>query len=78
MALILGYQKTLSPDHGVFKHMYPNGYCQFTPTGSQYGHEAVERYGVIPGGLKAFWRVLRCNPCYKGGYDPVVRSRKSV
>ena len=37
--------------------------------------EAVERYGVLRGGLKAAGRVLRCHPLAKGGYDPVVKSR---
>jgi putative component of membrane protein insertase Oxa1/YidC/SpoIIIJ protein YidD len=33
--------------------------------------EAVDRYGVVRGGLKAAWRVLRCHPFVQGGYDPV-------
>ena len=35
--------------------------------------EAVERYGALRGGLMAVWRVLRCHPFARGGYDPVVR-----
>jgi putative membrane protein insertion efficiency factor len=65
------YQKTLSPDHGVFKHRHPYGYCRFTPTCSEYGYEAVKKKGVIKGVLLAMWRVLRCNPWNKGGFDPV-------
>jgi len=38
--------------------------------------EAVDRYGVWRGGLKALWRVLRCHPFVQGGYDPVVRLNK--
>ena len=38
---------------------------------SQYAIEALEKYGVIKGGLLAVWRILRCNPFSKGGYDPV-------
>lgn len=34
--------------------------------------EAVERFGVIRGGLMSAWRLLRCHPFVKGGYDPVV------
>jgi putative component of membrane protein insertase Oxa1/YidC/SpoIIIJ protein YidD len=36
--------------------------------------EAVDRYGVLRGGLMAAWRVLRCHPFVQGGYDPVVKS----
>ncbi|MDD3711310.1 MAG: membrane protein insertion efficiency factor YidD [Patescibacteria group bacterium] len=65
------YQKTISPDHGFLKIFFPHGYCRFTPTCSQYGIEAVKKYGVIYGGMKAIWRILRCNPFNKGGHDPV-------
>jgi len=65
------YQKTLSFDHGFFKFLYPHGYCRFYPTCSEYGIQAIEKYGVIKGGLKAFWRIIRCNPFNKGGYDPL-------
>ena len=37
----------------------------------EYGLEAVEKYGALKGGLLAVWRILRCNPFSKGGYDPV-------
>lgn len=65
------YQKTLSFDHGIFKHFFPYGYCRFKPTCSEYAITAIEKYGIIKGGSKAFWRVLRCNPWNKGGWDPV-------
>lgn len=65
------YQKTISFDHGPLKAMYPRGFCRFTPTCSQYGIEAVTKYGVIKGGLMTCWRILRCNPFNKGGHDPV-------
>ena len=45
--------------------------CKFYPTCSQYAVEAIEKYGIIKGGLLAVWRILRCNPFSKGGYDPV-------
>lgn len=73
LKLIRLYQKTLSFDHGVFKYLYPHGFCRFKPTCSEYAYEAVERFGIIKGGLKALWRVLRCNPFSKGGYDPVEK-----
>lgn len=45
--------------------------CKFTPTCSEYGIEAIEKYGALKGGLLTAWRILRCNPFSKGGYDPV-------
>ena len=45
--------------------------CKYYPTCSQYGMEAVEKYGALKGGALALWRILRCNPFSKGGYDPV-------
>jgi len=69
--LIRVYQKTISLDHGVLKIFYPYGFCRFTPTCSEYGAQAIEKYGVIKGGLLTCWRILRCNPWNKGGNDPV-------
>lgn len=57
------YQKYLSP----LKHTK----CPYYPTCSQYGLEAIEKYGAVKGGALAVWRILRCNPMSKGGYDPV-------
>lgn len=47
--------------------------CRYVPTCSEYAMEAVERYGVLRGGLASAWRLLRCNPLARGGYDPVIR-----
>ncbi len=47
--------------------------CRYVPTCSEYAMEAVERYGVLRGGAMAAWRLLRCHPFVKGGYDPVVK-----
>lgn len=69
--LIEIYQKTLSPDHGPLKSMYPHGFCRFTPSCSEYGKEAINKHGPIKGGLMAAYRIIRCNPFNKGGYDPV-------
>ena len=68
--LIKLYQKTLSFDHGVFKFLFPHGYCRFHPTCSEYGIQAIEKYGIIKGVIKTSWRILRCNPWNKGGNDP--------
>ena len=46
--------------------------CRYMPTCSEYAMEAVERYGALRGGMMAAWRVLRCHPLAKGGYDPAV------
>jgi putative membrane protein insertion efficiency factor len=61
--LIRGYQKLISP-------MLPPS-CRFHPTCSEYGYEAIQKHGLVKGGGLAIWRVLRCNPWGKGGFDPV-------
>jgi putative membrane protein insertion efficiency factor len=45
--------------------------CKYQPTCSCYGYEAVEKHGAGRGSILALWRLLRCNPFSKGGYDPV-------
>ncbi len=45
--------------------------CRFTPTCSEYAMTAIERFGVCRGGWLAVKRILRCNPMFPGGYDPV-------
>ncbi len=45
--------------------------CRFYPSCSEYAVEAVEKHGVIFGGIKSAWRLIRCNPFSQGGYDPV-------
>ena len=45
--------------------------CRYIPTCSEYAQTAIERYGALKGGRMAAWRLLRCNPFSKGGYDPV-------
>lgn len=63
IGLIRFYQKCISP--GIRSH------CIYTPTCSQYGLEAIEKYGAWKGGRMTVWRILRCNPFAKGGFDPV-------
>lgn len=65
------YQRIFSFDHGPLSFFYPHGFCRFRPTCSDYTIDAIQKYGIIKGGLKALWRVLRCNPWNKGGVDPV-------
>lgn len=71
LLLIKIYQKTISPDHGLFKGLFPNGYCRFYPSCSQYGYEVIKKRGVVVGVPLAIWRILRCNPWNPGGVDPV-------
>jgi len=62
--IIKFYKKHLS---GLKK----NAHCIYTPTCSDYGIEAIEKYGACKGGFMTLWRVLKCNPFAKGGFDPV-------
>ncbi|MCI8335440.1 MAG: membrane protein insertion efficiency factor YidD [Lachnospiraceae bacterium] len=61
--LIQFYQKYLSP--------MKRTKCPYYPSCSQYGLEAVRKYGALRGSALAAWRILRCNPFSGGGYDPV-------
>jgi putative membrane protein insertion efficiency factor len=45
--------------------------CRYVPTCSEYAMEAVDRFGLLRGGFMATWRLLRCHPFAKSGYDPV-------
>ena len=64
------YQKTISPDHGFGAILHPGGVCRYRPTCSEYSYQAIEKYGLFKGGIKSMWRILRCNPWSKGGWDP--------
>ena len=45
--------------------------CRFRPTCSQYMIEAIEKKGIVRGVTKGLWRICRCNPFSRGGWDPV-------
>lgn len=64
LAMIRFYQATLS-------RTLPSGTCRFTPTCSHYSYQAIARYGLLKGSALSAWRILRCQPFSKGGYDPV-------
>ncbi len=68
LVLLRGYKLLVSP-------FLPPA-CRFLPTCSEYAAEAVQRHGVVRGGAKAAWRLLRCHPFCKGGYDPVVPAER--
>ena len=50
--------------------------CRFTPTCSQYAVEAFTEWGFIRGLGLTLWRIIRCNPFCKGGYDPVPKRKR--
>jgi hypothetical protein len=63
VACIRVYQKAISPWLGA--------HCRFSPTCSQYAVEALQRHGVVVGLGYACWRLVRCQPLCRGGFDPV-------
>ncbi len=61
------YKRRISPGLG--------SNCRFVPTCSEYAMEAIETRGVIVGLALSTWRLLRCNPFCRGGYDPVPQRK---
>jgi putative membrane protein insertion efficiency factor len=55
----------------TFSKVLPAGTCRFYPSCSHYGYEAIVKHGLVKGSGLAVWRVARCQPFSKGGYDPV-------
>ncbi len=62
--IIIFYKKALSP--------YLGGQCKYYPSCSNYGYIAIERYGVFKGVYLITFRLMKCNPWARGGYDPLV------
>jgi putative membrane protein insertion efficiency factor len=56
------YQRGISPLLGAR--------CKYHPSCSAYTLEAIQKYGFVKGVFKGAWRIVRCNPFSKGGYDP--------
>lgn len=68
--LLKSYKKYISPHLG--------NHCRFTPTCSEYAITAIERFGPFRGSLMTFFRLVRCNPLFKGGYDPVPEKDRKL
>lgn len=75
-ATIRFYQRTLSPDHGPFRKLWPYGACKFHPTCSEYALEAIDKHGLVIGMALGTARLFRCTPFAQGGYDPVPAPRR--
>jgi len=63
LAVLRFYKRAISP--------YLPDACRYTPTCSVYAMQAIEKYGALKGSFLALKRLLRCNPFFPGGYDPV-------
>ena len=63
LGLIRFYQTAFSPNKPVL--------CRYVPSCSQYGYEAIEKYGIAKGGWLVTKRICRCHPLAKGGVDLV-------
>jgi len=64
VALITAYRYLISPWLGPA--------CRFEPTCSEYARQAIDRFGVVKGSGLTIWRLLRCHPFHRGGYDPLI------
>jgi len=63
LGLLRAYKRLISP-------LLPPA-CRFEPSCSEYAREAIELHGSWHGSRLALWRLLRCNPFCRGGFDPV-------
>jgi len=66
IGLVRCYQYAISP----MLRALAGAQCRFEPSCSEYFIQAVKKYGAISGSLRGVWRVCRCNPYCRGGYDP--------
>jgi putative membrane protein insertion efficiency factor len=62
IVLLRGYKMLISP-------LLPRA-CRFEPTCSEYAAGAIRKGGLVRGSLRALWRLARCHPFCRGGYDP--------
>ena len=71
IGVIRFYQVTISFDHGLLKPLYPNGFCRYYPSCSEYAAQAIDKKGIAHGSFLIIKRLSRCNPWSKGGIDEV-------
>jgi putative membrane protein insertion efficiency factor len=72
LKLIGLYQKSLLIDNPIRKMFLPgDSVCRFQPTCSNYMYESVQKHGTIKGVMYGLYRIVRCNPWSKGGFDPI-------
>ncbi|MBU1127026.1 MAG: membrane protein insertion efficiency factor YidD [Patescibacteria group bacterium] len=78
LGLMIRFYQKLLPARVFFKKFLflPEHACRFSPACSDYAHQAIKSYGIMRGGLKAVWRIFRCNPLSSGGFDPLERRNK--
>ena len=67
LAPIRLYQRFISP--GLPRR------CKYEPTCSEYAAQAIRQFGILRGLVLAGWRLARCNPWSRGGFDPVEQQR---
>lgn len=68
LAMLAFYKRWISP---ALHALGPGGGCKFMPTCSEYAAEAIAIHGPLRGVGMAVWRLLRCHPFSRGGFDPV-------
>lgn len=76
VGVILVYQKTISPDHGIMRNQLGTLRCRFYPSCSSYALDSMRQYGLVRGGVLSIKRILRCHPFSEGGYDPVPEKQE--
>jgi putative membrane protein insertion efficiency factor len=80
MILIRIYQLTLSLDHSFWAKKLNLGIrvCIHEPSCSEYTYQAIDRFGLVKGSISGVFRILRCNPFSKGGFDPLSKKWKET
>ena len=68
IGMIRSYQRFISP--------YMVKSCRHTPSCSEYACQVVDEFGILRGSALSIWRILRCNPFTRGGYDPVRKTQE--
>ncbi|MGB6726019.1 MAG: membrane protein insertion efficiency factor YidD [Terracidiphilus sp.] len=71
LALLAAYRRWLSPA----LHVISPGGCKFVPSCSEYAEVAIATHGPLKGSALAAWRLLRCHPFTRGGFDPVPATK---